>query len=154
MLAAGQAVAGPTPTPASVRRDIAEHGAKAVVDAMWTGGSWARVEDGIASGSPAWIALAPLLSTGTDAGTSEGLSLSLVRALPKAARAVLAVVDVSRRSLPRSPGVVCTASFYEGDRTDIPHYRAMAIAAVARIHAPALAAARQACLGQLKASAR
>ena len=67
-----QAVAAPAPTPASARRDVAEHGAKAVVDAMWTAGSWDRVEDGIASGSRAWIALAPLLSSGTDACTSEG----------------------------------------------------------------------------------
>ena len=154
MMVTGQAVAASAPTPASVRRDVAEHGAKAVVDAMWTAGSWDRVEDGIATGSPAWIALAPVLSPGTDAGTSEGLGLSLVRALSKSPEAVLAVVDVSGRSLPRSPEVVCTASFYEGDRTDIPRYRAEAIAAVTRVHISTLAAARQACLAQLTASAR
>ena len=154
VLGASQGPPAAAPTPASVGRDIAEHGAKAVVDAMWTAGSWDRVENGIASGSPAWIGLVPLLSTGTDAGTSEGLSLSLIRALPKAPEAVLAVIDASGRSYPRSPGQVCSAAFFEGDRTDVPRYRAQAIAAVTQVHTPALTAAKRACLARLRASAR
>lgn len=154
VLVAGEVAAAPAPTPASVRHDIAEHGAKAVVDAMRTAGSWEHVEDGIASGSQAWVGLAPLLSAGTDAGTSEGLSLSLIRALPKAPEAVLGVIDVSGRSYPRSPGQVCSATFFEGDPTNIPHYRVEAIAAVTQVRTAALAAVKRRCLAQLRASAR
>ena len=140
--------------PDMIRHDIAEHGAKAVVDRPYKAGTWSQVEDRISAGSLDWISLAPALSDGTDAATAEGLGESLIHALPKAPAAVLAVVDLSGRPVARGVDVVCSASFYEGDPTNMPDYRVRAIEAVSRVGDPRLATERQACLERLRASAR
>jgi hypothetical protein len=149
-----QAFDAPRIDPAAVERRIATHGAKTVVDELSYKGRWARIEARIAHASRVWLRLVPALAEGTDAGASEGLGQSLVEALPKAPAAVLAVVDPTGRSRPRSPGVVCGANFYEGDSTDVPHYRARAIAAVSRVRDPRLTAVRDLCLVQLRSSDR
>lgn len=151
LAAASQGAVSSRLTPGAVERRIIDHGAKAVIDDLWKAGGWDQVEKGIAAGIPAWIRLAPRLSDGTDAGTSEGLGQSLIVALPKAPAAVLAVLDVNSRFGPRSPKTVCSASFYEGDPTNIPQYRARAIGALSRVGDPALASAKRACLAHLEA---
>ena len=147
------AEAAPALTPKTVRLLITAQGPKAAVDHL-SEGAWNRVENYISAGLSAWIALVPMLSDGADAGDAEGLSQSLIYALPKVPSAVLAVIDLSGRSVPREVDAVCSASFDEGDATDVPRYRARAIAAVAHVGGPRLAEARKACLAQLRASGR
>jgi hypothetical protein len=120
---------------------------------MYSNGEWKIVSDHIRSGEPRWVGLATALSAGTDAATSEELSNSLVYALPKAPRAVLATLDLSGRSIPRSIRQVCSASFYEGDPTNVRAYRASAIRRLRQVNDAALATAKAACLAQLRKSA-
>jgi hypothetical protein len=145
------AVAGPL-SPSELKDDIKKRGAKAVVSDLFRSGAWENVVlKEIESGSAPWIDLAPALSAGTDAATSEGLGESLIYALPKAPEAVLAVIDLSSRPGPRAPDTVCSASFYEGDPTDPRKYRIAALQAVNRVSNPALKAAKSACLDELQA---
>ena len=148
---ASAAVAAPL-TPGSVGSDIHARGAKAVVDDLFKSGAWENVViKAIAAGSVPWIRLAPALSEGTDAATSETLGEGLIYALPKAPEAVLSALDMSGRSIPRAPDTVCSASFYEGDPTDPRQYRLAALQAVERVSTPALTSAKRACLDELQA---
>ena len=83
VMVTAQVIVAPTPTSTSFRRDVVEHGARTVVDAMWAAGNWDQEKDAAASGSPAWIELPSLLSAGTNVGASEGPGSPLVRELPK-----------------------------------------------------------------------
>jgi hypothetical protein len=146
---AGSATAG-SATPQEVARHLASEGPRAAVRHMYENGEWRVVSDHIKSGEARWVGLAVELSKGTDAATSEDLSNSLVYALPKAPRAVLATLDLTGKSIPRSSHQVCSASFYEGDPTNVRAYRASAIRAVGRISDPALVQAKTECLAQLR----
>jgi len=141
-----------TLSPSSLKDEIDKRGAKAVVDDLFRSGAWeAVVIAQIQAGSSPWINLAPLLSEGTDASTSEELGESLIYALPKAPEAVLSVLDLSRASIPRAPDTVCSAAFFEGDPTDPRGYKRAAIEAVSHVNTPALASAKRACLDELEA---
>jgi hypothetical protein len=137
-------------TPSSVQDIIRRHGAKTAIDEMGKSGAWEKVVvPEISSGAIKWVKLAPALSDGTDAGTSEQLGQSLIYALPRSPAAVLSILDLTGQSLPRSPAMVCSASFYEGDPTDPVKYKIMARNAVSHVTDPALRAAKQACLSKL-----
>ena len=137
--------------PMSIRHDIQARGSKTVVDETFKSGTWETVLiKRIAAGSAPWIKLAPVLAEGTDAATSEELGDALVHALPKAPGAVLSVLDLSVRFIPRAPETVCSASFYEGDPTNPRLYKAAALRAVGGVTDPALASAKQACLADLR----
>ncbi|MDE1918555.1 MAG: hypothetical protein KGJ57_21145 [Sphingomonadales bacterium] len=133
-------------TPASIRMDIRRSGAKAVVERLFSSGRYDLVMSRMRSGSAAWVLLAKPLSIGTDAASSEELQQALTYALPKSPEAVLSILDASGSSVPRSPANVCSASFFEGDRTDIPAYRAEAARAVRAVRVPTLQIAKAACL--------
>lgn len=141
--------ATPPLTPASIRMDIRNSGAKAVVARLFSSGHYDFVMSKIEAGSPAWVLLAKPLSSGTDAATSEELQQTLIHALPKSPRAVLAIMDTHGSSAPRSPETVCSASFFEGDRTNVAAYRSAAIKAVEAVDAPALQPVRIRCLKTL-----
>ncbi|WP_206240134.1 hypothetical protein [Novosphingobium terrae] len=139
-------------TPTAIQSEIRSEGAKAVVNRLYNSGAYDKVVmSKIRSGNVQWILLARPLSAGTDAATSEGLTQALIYALPKSPQAVLSVIDLSGSSYPRSPGEVCSASFFEGAPTNIPAYRAAAVRSVKAVTVPSLQAAKQICLKRLRA---
>ena len=127
---------------------IRSEGARPVVRRLWKSGEYDRVLQGIADGNAGLIALSPELAAGADAGAAEGLGVSLARALPKNAPAVLAVLDPKRPAL--SVSRVCGLPFIEGTITDVALYRRQAEAAVQR--ADGAPATKAACLAALRQS--
>jgi hypothetical protein len=85
--------AGPAITsPAQVSAAIERQGAATFLASL-SADDTDRLMDKIGSGRSEWIALAPKLAEGADAGNAEGLGIELAYALPKNPRAVLSVVD-------------------------------------------------------------
>lgn len=151
LLAAGYAMAGQNHFPASaaqLSQEIEAKGAKAVVDSL--GDAFDDVLDHIDSGDPAWIALAPKLAQGTDAGNSEGLAIALAYALPKNPQAVLAVVTENDGVL--AINRVCSIPFIEDTVKDRPAYKRNALHAVEAIKEPSLRKAKSNCLAVLSGS--
>ena len=99
-------------------------------------------------GETDWIALAPKLAAGTDAGTSEGLSTALAYALPLQPVAVLAVL--SKRSGPLDAERVCSIPFIEDSVKDIKSYQRRAIQAVSEVRDTGLQQVREICLQALR----
>lgn len=99
-------------------------------------------------GEPDWIALAPELARGTDAGSSEGLSMALAYALPLQPAAVLAVLRKDRGPLEAQR--VCSIPFIEASVKDIKTYRHRAVQAVRQVQDPDLRPARDRCLQALQ----
>ena len=81
------------PSPAAIRDSIKREGAKATIADLAKADQWDAVSDRMDSGSADWIALAPLLASGSDAGSAEDLGISLAFSLPKNPNAVLAALD-------------------------------------------------------------
>src|SRR5271155_932831 len=127
LLAASPALAAPL-SPDAIARDIATHGASAVVARLLANGDYDRVMDRIDTGEARWVALAPKLAPGADAGAAEELPIALAFALPKNPRAVLAVLG-GANGFPVED--VCSAPFIEGTIKDIPAYVKRAAKAVA-----------------------
>lgn len=136
-------------SPGRIAEDIAAHGAQAVVARLAAHGDYDRVLGHIDAGEGPWIALAPQLSPGADAGNAEALVISLAFALPKNPAAVLAVLS-GKDGFPIDD--VCGAPFIEGTLRDIGAYVRKAEAAVSRVTTPALQDAKKACLAQLQKS--
>ena len=147
LLTANDALAAVALTPEGIARDIEANGAKAVVDRLWNSGDYDRLLDHIDKGTSAWVALAPKLAAGTDAGSSEELSIALAYALPRNPEAVLAVLDPKNAAL--EPDMVCSAPFIEDTVKDIPRYIKRTKAAVSRVKAPSLQENKAACLAVL-----
>lgn len=145
-VAAASAAAGPTITPQIVRRSIQDHGARRTINDLQKKGRWETVTDAMDAGKPAWIALAPLLASGSDAGSAEDLGLSLAFALPTSPQAVLAALDMRNGHILNADRV-CGRPFIED--TEPRNYRIRSVAALARVHAPSLLARKQACLKAL-----
>ena len=134
-------------SPAMLRAEIAEHGAKAVVDRLWsmqverTGGGWLAVERHVASGSDEWLAVAQELAAGTDAGTTHGLIIALHYALAKNPQGVL-------RLIPRPPFTVENVCS-EGNDEETPRKAARelraALLAIDQVTALELRARRDQC---------
>lgn len=147
VISAPALAAAETPlNPSAIAADIKAHGADAVVTHLFTSGDYDRVLDHIDKGEAAWVALAPKLAPGTDAGTAESLVIALAFALPKNPRAVLALI-AGKDAFPVED--VCGAPFIEGTIGDIPAYVKKARAAVSRVSDAKLAKAKAACLAQL-----
>ena len=134
-------------SPEGIARDIKAHGAKAVVDRLWNSEDYDRVMDKIDTGDARWVALAPLLAPGTDAGTAEELPIALAFALPRNPHAVLTVLAGREGSFFVD---VCTAPFIEDTVKDIPAYIKRARKAVAEVSDPALARIKAECLEKLR----
>ncbi len=144
--------AAPPLSPASIEASIRQDGAKGAVDALGRSNRWQGVERRIGSGDARWIALAPKLAPGTDAGASEGLGIALAFALPRNPRAVLAVLGSEDGPRSLTVGRVCGAPFIEDTVKDVPAYRRRAVRAVRGVWPPSLARVRAACLRTLAAS--
>jgi hypothetical protein len=132
-----------------VRASLERDGPAATVKRLTDAKQWNAVLDGIGRGEAGWIAIAPLLAKGTDAGTAEGLGIALAEALPRAPGAVLHVLDRGDGPV-LGASRVCSAPFLEPKPGVVEAYRPKAIAAVTSIRAPSLRAARDACLSALK----
>ena len=102
-------------------------------------------------GGSQWVALAPGLAPGADAGSAEGLGISLALALPKNPRAVLAAIDPANGHV-LGAGRVCGMPFIEDTVKDRPAYRRRALRAVRGVSDRSLANARAACLSALDAA--
>ena len=150
LLLAGQKVsAAPAPTPATIAASIEQRGAEATIAALAKAGQWDQVAEDMGSGDGRWIALAPKLAPGSDAGSAEDLGISLAFSLPKNPRAVLDALDPANGHI---IGVerVCGMPFIEDTVKDRPAYRRRALRAVASVSAPTLARPRAACLRELR----
>ena len=137
-------------TPQRISAEIKGEGAKPVVDRLLRSGQWWALAKHIAYGSPQWIALAPALSTGTDAGTSESLKISLAYALPRATSATLATLDINDQSSPRSVRQVCSSPFIEDSREHERGYKLVAMRALERVREPRLRTTAVACADELR----
>ncbi len=133
----------------TVQHRLAEIGPTATVRELDGGGRWEQVLDRIGAGDSRWIALAPQLAAGTDANTSETLTVALAEALPKSPRAVLTALDL-KGPLPLKPDRVCTAPFYEGSTVDIPTYKAEALRVLGSVSDARLSRRRDACVSRLQ----
>ena len=135
-----------TLSPEAIANEIAAHGADAVVARLAKSGDYDRVLGHIDSGDARWVRLAPKLAPGADAGNAEALIISLAFALPRNAKAVLAVLGGKEGFAVED---VCSAPFIEDTVKDVPGYVKRAEAAVARVSDAALKPAKDACLLQL-----
>lgn len=144
---AGDPARAPAPSPAAIGRELRTLGPRRTVLLLAEKRQWDATVDAMDGGDPAWIALAPALARGADGGAAEELGIALAFALPRNPRAVLAALD--RRNGPVL-GVerVCGRPFVED--TEPERYRATALAALARVRDPRLAATRRACLRALR----
>jgi hypothetical protein len=147
LVAGTDALAATALSPEGIAQDIEANGAKAVVDRLWNSGDYDRLLDHIDKGTSAWVALAPKLAAGTDAGSSEGLTIALAYALPRNPEAVLAVLDPKNAVL--KPDMVCGAPFIEDTVKDMPRYIKRAKAAVSRVKVRSLEENKAACLAAL-----
>ncbi len=124
------AAAMPVPSPTSVAAEIAAHGAKRTVDGLIQTKRWDAVTTSMDKGSGAWIALAPKLAPGSDAGSAEDLGLSLALALPVNPRAVLAAIDAKDGPI-LGLSRVCGRPFIED--SEPAGYQRRALSALSRI---------------------
>lgn len=131
---------------------LATQGPTRAVAEMRASGDWARVTALISSGDTGAISLVPELAKGTDAGSSEELTISLAEALPNAPRNVLAVLTPDRNSM-LSYSRVCSAPFIEDTSRHQREYKAAALKAVRRVFRsrdPDLVLASEFCIAELK----
>ena len=134
-------------SPDKIASDIAAHGADAVVARLNANGDYDRVLGHIDSGDSRWLALAPKLAPGTDAGTAEALVIALPFALPRNPSGVLALLQ-GPDAFPADD--VCGTPFIEDTVKDVPAYVHRARAAVMAVRDPRLQDAKSACLVALK----
>lgn len=152
VVAAGQpsqAGRASAPTPAGIEASIRQRGAEQTISAPAVANQWDAVADRMSEGGSRWIALAPRLAPGADAGSAEDLCLSLAFSLPRNPGAVLAALDLGNGPV-LGASRVCGMPFIEDTVKDRPAYRLRAIRAVAHVAVPALARARGECLAALR----
>lgn len=145
LLACSPALAG-APSADAIAKDIAAHGAKAVVDRLDSKGDYERVLDLIDKGNTDYVALAPKLAPGADAGNAEALIISLAFALPNNPRAVLSILGGKDGF---AVDDVCEAPFIEGTVPSVPAYVKSAKRALAQVSDQRLARIKAACIVQL-----
>ncbi|MBS9432720.1 hypothetical protein [Photorhabdus hainanensis] len=112
----------PNLTPEQLSLQIKQQGARAVIKNIPEGdnGEWDYITDHIASGDITWLKVAPLLAKGSDAHSSETLSIALATALPKNVNGVLSILDDSNVSI--STDSVCSLPFYQGTEAELNQY--------------------------------
>jgi len=134
-------------TATQLTRQLQAEGPKATVQQLWNSGAYDSVLNHVASGDPAWIALAARLASGADAAASESLTIALAEALPKNPGAVLAILGPAVTAL--SPARVCGAPFIEMAAPDLRNYLSQTRTSVSAVSTPALGSSRAACLAAL-----
>lgn len=146
MVGTTSAMAG-TPAPGQISQSIHAYGARQTVRLLDQRNQFDAVLDRIATGNAAWVAIAPALAKGTDAGNSEGLTVALAKALPKNPRSVLAVLDNGPVT---NAQAVCGLPFIEPTPQEARDYLARAIPAVTTVAPSPRVPQRNACLDALK----
>ena len=147
LAAAGVSLGRTPPTTAGIEASI-QHGAQATIAALAKADQWDTVADHMGSGDARWIALAPRLAPGSDAGSAEDLGISLAFSLPRNPRAVLTALDpVDGHIL--GADRVCGMPFIEDTVKNRPAYKRQAIRAVRRVSDPSLARIKADCLVNL-----
>ena len=131
-----------------VLREIAEHGPRHAVRVMWDQERYDEFLGNISAGKQEWIALAPELAAGTDAGASEGFGISLADALPKSPKAVLGVLDPSKWTI--SSARVCSIPFIEPEKAFYESYARAALVAVEAVSDAGLARQKELCRAELQ----
>ena len=137
------------PNPKQVEASIAAKGAKPTINDLVQKDQWDAVTNAISTGKSSWVALAPQLAPGADAGSAEDLGISLALALPKNGLAVLAAID-PKDGIVMGAGRVCGRPFIEN--TEPPHYVYRALIALKGVKDSKLAQVKSACLDALRRS--
>jgi hypothetical protein len=136
-------------TPDSIRAMLATQRPSAVVQAIDNGDDennpWFGLLDQIETGNPDWLALVPLLAPGTDAGTAEGLVISLSRTLKTNAAGVLALIADGQFTVDD----ICVDNDIEVPVEDYVAFLDTISVTVAAVLDPAVREARNQCLRQI-----
>ena len=102
------AQAATCPTVNELRSEIKRSGAKATLDASYANSErWNCILEGIESATSAWLSIASILYSESDAGTSSELGDSVVSAFEKRPTSVLAVVQEKAAPQRLSVQTVC-----------------------------------------------
>ena len=138
-------------TPDQFRAMMQRDGARKTVQALDNDAgseTLAQVYQGIASGNDQWLAVVPLLSTGTDASTSESLMDALAEALPRNAAGLLRIIGDRQTSDFFKEGACMHPEELSGQAARA--YITTAMQAVEAVNDPALQAAKASCLANLR----
>lgn len=143
---------GPPVSPEDVRSMIEAQGAQGTVAALEPDGDktrWTSVMAGIATGQPAWLALATPLEPGAENASYADLNDALKAAMVVNPTGVLAVVNEANPNL--STESICAPAGYEMDPAWYAAYYDALTPAVESVTDPSLASVRSACLEILRA---
>lgn len=135
-------------TAGQVAAEIKAQGAKATIAKLAADDQWDTLSEHIVDGEPDWIALAPQLAPGSDAGSAEDLGIALAFALPKRPVEVLHAIDPGN-GIVLGVDRVCGMPFIEDTVQDLQGYKRKAIAAVRAVTDSDLQNVRQACIAAL-----
>ena len=132
------AAAPAPPTPGAVRARLAAESPKRTVAALSAGrgAGWEAVLRGVSRGDRRWIAIAPELAEGADAGASEALHAALSDALATAPVQVLTLTPATV-TLDR----LCGVPLIEPTEAQVVRYLAPRLLALSRVRGPARAKA-------------
>jgi hypothetical protein len=146
---------GPAISPDEVRKLVEAEGADGAVRKLSSSQDpeaplpWSTVMAGIARGEPRWLAIAPLIRPGTQAGSGEEYSMALTDALTTNATGALRLMALEEGG---SDGY-CVATDYETPPEQIRAYCTAAIANLERVGEPELQGIKATCLRQLREGA-
>lgn len=135
-------------TPAEVTAMLKRQTPQQTVNALYGNGEnsrWDSVASGIAKGDPAWLALAPQIARGTDAGTSDDFGMAVQDALttnPTGTLRLLTQIDMGTGA--------CGENGFEVPAEQARIYHETAIAAVETVTDPALQQIKSQCLADLR----
>lgn len=131
-------------TPGDFRALLATRDATGVVHSL-DEASWKAFLAHVEAGDRGWIDLVPLLAAGTDAGTSESLTIALSRALRTNPQGVLGVLAAKSYAA----GELCAENEIEISTLEAVRLIDDALVKVAAVLDPALIVERNACLHAL-----
>jgi hypothetical protein len=136
-------------TPAEVEAMLSKQTPQQVVNALWgqdeASNRWDTVSSGIAKGDPAWLALAPRIAAGTDAGTSLDFGMAVQDLVTVNAPAALRLMV----ELKQDAGF-CNENGVEVPAEQARAYFQAATAAVEAVNDPALQQIKGQCLAELR----
>ncbi|MEL5503867.1 hypothetical protein IBZ12_22140 [Serratia ureilytica] len=127
--------------------NIEARGARPVVAQLGKAGQFSAVENSIRLGDDNWIALAPKLAGGGNAGFTAGIKSALSAALIYNPAAVLQALNKGN-DLPLND--ICTAPPEVQGDTAITSFRERAARALSTVRVGDLSAPRDACIAALK----
>ncbi len=138
-------------TPAEVVAMIESQGESAAVNALWSSGEsdqptrFDTAMRGIATGDPAWLAVALRIAPGLDASASDSFAMAIQDALTTNAAGSLRLMSQLANFQ-----AGCTHQSFEPATGQVRAFYITAIAAVEAVSDPALARLKATCLSQLK----